>query len=65
MNESTIEITGESISPTRKCVTQQEMIEEAKKWLHFHYGFQKPENPDKYFEKLGLLYDFITDFFPQ
>lgn len=47
-----------------KSFTQNEIINEAKAWMEKNYSICKQEHPDIFYEKFGLLVDFVTDLIP-
>lgn len=55
---------GSSGSALRRAFTQQELVDEARRWLNANYSICKQEHPDKFYELLGLLVDFVTDMVP-
>lgn len=53
--------------PARRAYSRQEITDEAKAWMILNYGMPKDldaDARDRWHEKLGLLYDFLTDSFP-
>ena len=51
-------------SELRRAFTQQELVDEARRWINANYSICKQEHPDKFYERLGLLVDFVTDMVP-
>lgn len=50
--------------PLKKQFSKEELIEIASKWMREESGYYKTfDNPDRYFENLGLLVNFISDLF--
>ncbi len=50
--------------PVRRSFSQEEIVAEARRWLHQNYAVGRSENPDRFYERLGLLVDFVTDIVP-
>lgn len=50
--------------PTRRSFNRQEIIDEARRWVNLNYREIHLDNPDKFYERLGLLVDFVTDIVP-
>jgi hypothetical protein len=51
--------------PLRKAFSQQEIVNAARSWMARNLCESKTTDPDKYFERLGFLVDFLTDTFPK
>jgi hypothetical protein len=55
--------------PIRVEKSRQQMNRHALEWMVSIYGAPKdiedPEQKDKFYQRLGLLCSFITDFFPE
>jgi len=52
------------IKPIQRSFTQSQLVAEASRWLIKNYLPFKTNDPDKYYERLGMLVDFVTDLVP-
>lgn len=50
-------------SPLKTSYSRREAVAFAHEWIRRHHGGGKPTS-EEYYKQLGLLFDFVTDMFP-